>query len=689
MGIPGKRAGRGLGYYDDAMLTFRRLTAGFLSVALVLAQGQEAFAAVHAVVSAKAGVAAVPAAAVGSVSGSLTKQGPGPSLGLFPSLSLGRAPVDVPLAPRPDVPASSPLTAVVGEGLPAAPALLPGAVARPAATEPIVPAQRGQDESESPPTALAALQLLTAPERPALDVPDSESGGRAGRFAAVFDGSMAKLDRGFAAAAPADPDHGRLSRLSRPHAPVRRGPAEAGAALGPKAPSSRQAPSSFWGLVKANRFLIAAAAGAVVGFAGINLGALPLLGLMPGVFFSTLPWLAAPFIGLNVYSSFSHHGIVKESRTLLGFLVITAAGLAISAGVTIVMTALLPVVNPASFAAAAIPGLASGGFSPMQFMLPIIGLFTGAALLYKRARGVNDGSAARDYPPGWKGTLLRVWDKAVGLVVNGRTAPFLEKAGKLGEKGTDLINRFFPRFIDVVGIPAVAVLLSMTMATGGLGLLSSFGGYYITALTGMAVGFAALLAAYFAFGARAKDFAEILKAALVGFSISSSSATMPTEKEALKAMGVSHKTRNTVVPLGGVFNMFGTALYMGLTAFYALSMFGAAPTLIQYLNTALTVLVIAMGAPGIPASNITLLDPVLRQTGLQSGQINKVYTMILPADRILDMVQTALNVLGDMLPAVEQDRKRLRYVRVKRIREIRRQRAEEGRDQAPVLPGAL
>jgi proton glutamate symport protein len=131
--------------------------------------------------------------------------------------------------------------------------------------------------------------------------------------------------------------------------------------------------------------------------------------------------------------------------------------------------------------------------------------------------------------------------------------------------------------------------------------------------------------------------------------------------------------------------MFGTALYMGLTAFYALSMFGAAPTLMQYLNTALTVLVIAMGAPGIPASNITLLDPVLRQTGLQSGQINKVYTMILPADRILDMAQTALNVLGDMLPAVEQDRKRLRYVRVKRIREIRRARQNSSSGQSDAL----
>ncbi|MFH1723679.1 MAG: cation:dicarboxylase symporter family transporter [Elusimicrobiota bacterium] len=650
------------------MPALRRLTALSLSIALILAQCQGAFAAIRAVVPVKTVGPAVPAAAIGGIAGLHLVGTPNSSMRL--ARTLASALPSAGIGPRPRA---------VGAHLPGSPALPAGIAARRAASKPLIPAHGQQDERGRPRTPLSALERLAVPARLALAAPNSLSGDQVARMAAVFDGGARNSGRSFTAAPPAGPRNAPASRLSRPSAAARRGPAEEGAALELKAPPSKKKPLSLGRILKENRFLVAAVGGAALGFAGVNLGALPVLSLTPGLFFGALPWLAAPFIGLNVFKSFSHYSVVKESRTLLGFLVITTAGLVISAGVTMLLTALLPVVAPAKFAAAAIPGLATGGFSPMQFMLPIIGAFTGAALIYKRARNVNNGSAKRDYGPGWKGALLRVFDKAAGLVVNGRTAPFLEKAGELGEKGTALINKAFPRFIDIVGIPAVAVLLSMTMATGGLGLLNSFGGYYITALTGMGIGFAALLAAYAAFGARAKDFKEILKAALVGFSISSSSATMPTEKEALKAMGVSRKTRDTVVPLGGVFNMFGTSLYMGLTAFYALSMFGAAPTLAQYFNTALTVLVIAMGAPGIPASNITLLDPVLRQTGLQSGQIHKVYTMILPGDRILDMVQTALNVLGDMLPAVEQDRRRLRYVRVKRIREIRRKRAESGR----------
>jgi hypothetical protein len=427
-----------------------------------------------------------------------------------------------------------------------------------------------------------------------------------------------------------------------------------------------------------SRFLLAAVGGAAIGLVGLNLGLLPVLGLAPAAFFGVLPWLAAPFIGLNIFKSFSQYSIMKEAPTLLRFAAITAAGFAISMGVTMGMTALLGVVNPATIAAAAIPGGAAGGFSPMQYMLPIIGVFTAAALAYKRAKATVAGAFNNPSDkPGMAGKLTNAYNKAVGLLVNKYTAPVMVKAGQLGEKATEVINKGFPKFIDVVGLPAVAVLMSATMATGGLGLLGAFAGYYITAFTGLAVGGAAMMAAFYQMGCRGKDFKELGSAAATGFSLSSSSATMPKEREALKAIGVSARTRDTVVPLGGVFNMYGTSLYMGLTAFYAMAMFNPAATLMNYVKTATTVMAIALGAPGIPASNITLLDPVLQQTGLVAAQIHKIYAMIIPADRILDMTQTALNVLGDMVAAVHPDRKRLRYRRAKNIKKLREIRLEK------------
>lgn len=402
--------------------------------------------------------------------------------------------------------------------------------------------------------------------------------------------------------------------------------------------------NKFWDA----RFLVAALGGAVLGFAGVNLGAVPLLSNAPGIFFGALPWLAAPFIGLNIFKSFSEHSIIKEAPTLLRFGAITAAGLAISLGAVVLMTGLIPPVDLVGIQGMTGQAGGGGGFSPMHYMLPIIGGFTAAALAYKKA----------------KSAVTEKFNIAACVVA----------AGKTGEKAVALINRAFPKFIDVAGLPAIAVLMSATMATGGLGLLGMFAGYYATAFAGLAMGAAAMMGAYFYMGCRGKDFKELLSAAVTGFSLSSSSATMPKERECLKNMGISAKTRNTVVPLGGVFNMYGTSLYMGLTAFYATAVFNADPTMMQYLLTAGTVMAIALGAPGIPASNITLLEPVLKQTGLADGQISKIYAMVLPADRILDMTQTGLNVLGDMLAAVHPDRKKLRYVRVKNIQKIRREK---------------
>jgi hypothetical protein len=64
--------------------------------------------------------------------------------------------------------------------------------------------------------------------------------------------------------------------------------------------------------------------------------------------------------------------------------------------------------------------------------------------------------------------------------------------------------------------------------------------------------------------------------------------------------------------------------------------------------------------------------------------------MVIPADRLLDMTQTALNVWGDMIAAVHPDRKRLRYRRAKNIKKIREQRLakEEMLAKAPANQNA-
>jgi Na+/H+-dicarboxylate symporter len=200
-------------------------------------------------------------------------------------------------------------------------------------------------------------------------------------------------------------------------------------------------------------------------------------------------------------------------------------------------------------------------------------------------------------------------------------------------------------------------MMNGTMQEGGLGKLAQYGSFYMTVTAGLLTCAGALAAlAYGRYRCRAPEFREIAKTASTAFSLSSSAATMPVTKESLRNIGVSERTTNSVVPLGANFNMMGTSLYLGVVASCASAMLGQDPGLAEKAAAMLTVVLTAFGAPGAPASTIIFLDPVLAKLGLTGAQAQKIYEMVLPADRLFDMGQTALNVTGDMAVAMEIER---------------------------------
>lgn len=414
------------------------------------------------------------------------------------------------------------------------------------------------------------------------------------------------------------------------------------------------------------RFALAAAAGIALGASGMNLDSgagitmpgfnehiTPILSQTPGWFFSKgLPWLGGAFISLNIYKAFTEHSVRKEIGTLGRFAAITSIGFGVSYLTTIAMTSLLSPVDPSIIPVANIGnGGGPGAWSPMAAIPQIAAGMTAAAIAYKGIKKIADKfneAARKTVEEGQKLSLVKqgrnlIFNSAVGV-------------GKTGIWAAKVTSKAFPAFINVVGIPAVATLLSSTMYNGGIGQLALYGNYYLSMFAGLAAGTAVLAGGFAALGyGNRRDMGQVMSAAKEGFFISSSSATLPKEKKCLIKMGVSEKAADSVLPLAGVFSMFGTAMYLGQTAFYSLNMFNSDPTGMQYLKTAMATFTIAMGAPGIPASNIALLDPVMQQTGVSQVNINKMYTMILPMDRPLDMAQTGMNVMGDMIAAADKD----------------------------------
>ncbi len=424
-------------------------------------------------------------------------------------------------------------------------------------------------------------------------------------------------------------------------------------------------PDTAWTKIKDYRFLLTAVAGGALGMGGINLAEqVPVLGALPGFFFQALPYIALPFISLNIFRAFSEKSMMKEIGTFGRFAALMGMGVLIGLGVTSAMSGLL---TPLNEVAEIVEAAVETPFSPSQYILHGIGLFAIFSSVYKAARsrvskGFNEVSEAGGQ---LSAGLSAVFRKAVEKTV---------ETGKLFEKAARFVDKLFINYLDFVGMPAIAVMLSKTLAEGGFKeMMASYGGYYATVAVGMLTCAAALGGAARLYGCRKKEFREMAKTTATAFGISSSAATMPVTKESLKQMGVSKATRNSVVPLGANFNMMGTSLYLGVTASCATVMYGLDPTLGQMAGIMGLSVATAFGMPGTPASTILFLDPVLQKAGLSPEQAAKIYEMVIPMDRFFDMGQTALNVTGDMVVSLDTDR----ALKIKRARNMDRIRTEK------------
>ncbi|MUK88965.1 cation:dicarboxylase symporter family transporter [Ornithinibacillus sp. L9] len=139
-------------------------------------------------------------------------------------------------------------------------------------------------------------------------------------------------------------------------------------------------------------------------------------------------------------------------------------------------------------------------------------------------------------------------------------------------------------------------------------------------------------------------FKGIFPAATVAFSTCSSSGTLPvTMKNTQENLGVSKETSSFVLPLGATINMDGTALYQGIAVVFIAQYFGESLSFAQILTVALIATLASIGAAGVPGAGMVMLIMVLTAVILPLEGI----ALIAGVDRILDMMRTSVNVMGD------------------------------------------
>jgi Na+/H+-dicarboxylate symporter len=141
-----------------------------------------------------------------------------------------------------------------------------------------------------------------------------------------------------------------------------------------------------------------------------------------------------------------------------------------------------------------------------------------------------------------------------------------------------------------------------------------------------------------------KFFKGISEAQALAFSTSSSAATLPVTMECVEEnLGVDKRVTSFVLPIGATVNMDGTSLYQAIAVIFLAHLHNIDLTMAEQLTIVLTTTLASIGSAAIPGAGLVMLMVVLQTVGLDPAWI----AIILPVDRLLDMLRTVVNVTGD------------------------------------------
>ncbi|MFW6348658.1 MAG: dicarboxylate/amino acid:cation symporter [Cyclonatronaceae bacterium] len=201
-------------------------------------------------------------------------------------------------------------------------------------------------------------------------------------------------------------------------------------------------------------------------------------------------------------------------------------------------------------------------------------------------------------------------------------------------------------------LASVIVDLAGDDLSRALDLLLALGWYSVAVLAGLlAHTFLVYFSLFKLFSTMSlKNFLRGMRPAiLLGFSTSSSAATLPvTMERAEKNLGVEEEVASFVLPVGATINMDGTSLYQAVAAVFIAQAVGMDLSIAQQLSIVFTATLASIGTAGVPGAGIIMLVIVLNAVQVPVEGI----ALILGVDRILDMCRTAVNITGDAAVSV-------------------------------------
>ena len=224
---------------------------------------------------------------------------------------------------------------------------------------------------------------------------------------------------------------------------------------------------------------------------------------------------------------------------------------------------------------------------------------------------------------------------------------FFDVMGQIMIRMTSIVMRYAP--IGVFGLMAAVV------SQHGLAVLLPLGKLILSSFIATSLLIIIIYIPWVKFWIRiplGTYFKTIFEPWVIAFTTCSSAAAMAANLVAARKLGASNAIASFAVPLGNTINMNGTAVYMGVCAVFAAQIYGIDLSMTDQVIVVLTGVLAAVGTAGVPGAGLIMSTLVFTQIGIPL----EVIALIAGVDRVLDMIRTSINVVGDSTTALAVSR---------------------------------
>ena len=235
-------------------------------------------------------------------------------------------------------------------------------------------------------------------------------------------------------------------------------------------------------------------------------------------------------------------------------------------------------------------------------------------------------------------------------ILTGLAIQALDSKGGPAVRTFKMANEIMMKLIGLVmslapyGVFALMIQLGATLDAG---TLASVAGYVALVVSMLVLWIFVVypLAVQMFTGISAREFSrKTREQVLFSLSTASSNATIPVTMRTLTdKIGVSKSVAGFGVPLGATMNMAGASIYIAIAAVFCANAFGQPIAVSDLVTLGFTVLLLSIGAGGVPGGGGVMVGVILHQLGLPPEGL----AIVAAVDRINDMFCTSSNVVGD------------------------------------------